>query len=129
AAIMRVLEDRAALTGTGREDGSAEPVPGPGRLEGPAVVVAVEPARTRLTRELLGSAAHLAAQIGGHAVAFGPAPGDPRRLGAWGADAVVAVHGSDVEEDVARALSDWAGTSQPWAVLGPGTAWGRDVLS
>lgn len=134
-AVMKVLDDRGALIVDATEDGSGEQVAPPGRPDGAPVVVVVEPTRTRITRELLGAAAHLAAQIGGHVVAFGPAPGDPRRLGAWGADAIVAVHGAGVdvdrltEEDVAGALIEWAGANPPWAVLGPGTAWGRDVLS
>src|SRR5690606_7276150 len=80
-------------------------------------------------RETLGSAAHLASEIGGHVVAFGPVPGDPRRLGAWGADKVVAITGGEVEEDVAAVLIEWSKQNDPWAVIGPGTAWGRDVLS
>jgi electron transfer flavoprotein alpha subunit len=128
AAILAVLDDRAALVTAPDEDGSAEPVPIAGN-EGPVVVVAVEPSRTQITRELLGSAAHLASEIGGRVVAFGPTPGDPRRLGAWGADEVVALQGADAEEDIAHALVDLCRESPPWAVLGPGTAWGRDVLS
>lgn len=96
---------------------------------GHRVVVVVEPSRTRVTRELLGEAAVLAAGIGGSVVAFGPAPGDAERLAAWGADEIVAVHGSDVEEDIARALADWCRDNRAWAVVGPGTAWGREVVS
>jgi electron transfer flavoprotein alpha subunit len=129
AAVMAVLDDRAALVTAAAEDGSAEEVPVNRPGEGPAVVVAVEPARTQVTRELLGTAAHLASEIGGHVVAFGPAPGDPRRLGAWGADAIVSVGGSESEEDLARALVELAREAAPWAILGPGTAWGRDVLA
>jgi electron transfer flavoprotein alpha/beta subunit len=133
AAIMAVLEDRAALVTTLGEDGSAEPVPpraqSSGTVDAPLVVVAVEPARTQVTRELLGAAAHLASEIGGRVVAFGPAPGDPRRLAAWGADEVHSLHGADAEEDIARSLVELCGENAPWAVLGPGTAWGRDVLS
>jgi electron transfer flavoprotein alpha subunit len=134
AAALAVLVDRAALeAGDIDDDGAGGAVPDRRGERGPAVVVTVEPARTRMTRELLGAAAHLAAEIDGHVVAFGPAPGDPRRLGAWGADVVVAVTGSEIEEDLARSLVEHA-RAQPaatpvWAVIGPGTAWGRDVLS
>jgi electron transfer flavoprotein alpha subunit len=153
AAIMAVLDDRAALVSAGAEDGSAEPVPDSGVANGPAVIVAVEPARTQITRELLGAAAHLAAEIGGRVVAFGPTPGDPRRLAAWGADDIVALTGAAsaaggsaaggsaaggsaaggtadlAEEDIAGALTDLCRAAPPWAVIGPGTAWGRDVLA
>jgi electron transfer flavoprotein alpha subunit len=129
ASIMAVLEDRAALVGEVREDGTADDVPASAAGDGPRVVVAVEPARTQITRELLGAAAHLASEIGGRVTAIGPAPGDPRRLSAWGADEVVALHGSDAEEDIARSLVELCRSRPTWAVLGPGTAWGRDVLS
>jgi electron transfer flavoprotein alpha subunit len=129
AAIMEVLEDRAALVSTSDEDGTADEVAMNGASDGPVVAVLVEPSRTRVTRELLGAAAHVASEIGGRVVAFGPSPGDPRRLSAWGADEVVGVEGVEAEEDVARALVDWSRATPPWAVLGPGTAWGRDVLS
>ena len=32
-------------------------------------------------------------------------------------------------EDVARAVAGWAEDAQPWAVLAPSTAWGREVAS
>lgn len=131
AAIMAVIEDRAALEVAVEEEApSGELVAGSGgSATGPAVVVVLEPARTRVSRELLGAAAHLASEIRGHVVAFGPTPGDDTRLGAWGADVVVAVQGSSVEEDIATALVDWSRDAQPWAIVGPGTAWGREVLS
>src|SRR5690606_36141327 len=69
AEVMKVLDDRAALVGEPLEDGSGEEGPPPGRPDGPPVVVVVEPARTRVARELLGAAAHLASEIGGHVVA------------------------------------------------------------
>jgi electron transfer flavoprotein alpha subunit len=105
-------------------------VPGPGGAPGgPVVAVLVEPSRTRSTRELLGAAAGLAQSIEGHVVAIGPTPGDAARLAAWGADAVIAIHGSEVEEDIARAVTEWCATNTPWAVLAPSTPWGREVLS
>jgi electron transfer flavoprotein alpha subunit len=129
ATVMEVLEDRAALVTGDDDDGTAEAVPPGGREHGPIVVVHVEPARTQVTRELLGAAAHLASEVDGRVVAFGVAPGDTRRLAAWGADEVVAVEGVEAEEDIARAFVDWARSASPWVVLGPSTAWGRDVLS
>jgi electron transfer flavoprotein alpha subunit len=32
-------------------------------------------------------------------------------------------------EDVAGAVAEWAASAQPWAVLAPSTAWGREVAS
>lgn len=75
---------------------------------GPAIAVAVEPDREQLTSELLGAAAAMAGDIDGHVVAL-------------------SADGAPVEEDVARALADWATASQPWAILLPGTTWGREV--
>jgi electron transfer flavoprotein alpha subunit len=129
ASIMSVLQDRAALVTDGPEDGTAEEVPANAGTDGPTILVAVEPARTQVTRELLGAAAHLASEIRGRVAAIGPAPGDPRRLSAWGADEVVTLHGSGAEEDIARSLVELCRARPTWAVLGPGTAWGRDVLS
>ena len=100
----------------------------------------IEPARDRHSRELLGGAARLAAAIGGHVVALGPAAG--AELGSAGADAVCRViaagsgdaapadgKGGLAEEDVATAVGDWAEGTQPWAILAPSTAWGREVAS
>lgn len=126
--VLAVLRDRGALDLRGN-DQQAEIVAGDGVVRGPAVVVTVEPSRTRVTRELLGEAAALAAGIGGHVVAFGPAPGDEHRLAAWGADAVVALPAELVEEDVAAALVRHTSAEDVRAIIGPSTAWGREVLS
>lgn len=126
--IMTTLHDRGALVGDHIEGDAASSVPTTVAATGPVVVTVVERSRPQVTRELLGAAAHLASQVGGRVTAFGPAVCDPR-LGAWGADELVAVTGSDIEEDVAAAFVSWATTNRPWGVIGPGTAWGREVLS
>ena len=97
---------------------------------GRAVVVVVEPARARLTSELLATAATLATTVGGHVVAFGTGGGLVASLGADGADAVVD-HDALVEEDVAGALAAWITrlARPPWAVVAPSTTWGREVAS
>ena len=126
---MAVLYERNAFdfSAAGQR---AQPVPGVGGgADGPIVAVLVEPSRSRSTRELLGAAAGLARSIAGHVVAVGPMPGDDARLAGWGADAIVAIHGSEVEEDIARAVTDWCRASTPWAVLAPSTPWGREVVS
>lgn len=95
----------------------------------PHVAVVLEPGTARVNRELLGEAAELAGTVGGTVTAFGTDPPDPLVLGGWGADAVVAITGTSVEEDVAAVLADrWAGAA-PWAVLAPGTLWGREVAA
>jgi electron transfer flavoprotein alpha subunit len=53
----------------------------------------------------------------------------PHALSSWGADAAVDLRGAAVEEDVAGALATWAAGARPWAVLVPGTAWGREVAA
>jgi len=50
-------------------------------------------------------------------------------LASWGADAIVHLRGDNVEEDVARAVAEWAETAGPWAILAGSTAWGREVAS
>ncbi len=93
------------------------------------VVVLVEPDRSRATRDLLGAAASVASAVGASVCAVGPAPGDPRELGSWGADRVVTIEGAGVEEDVAAASAAWISGRDVWAVLGPSSAWGREVAS
>lgn len=138
---IAVLEDRGALAPAGAPDvarASGLVVElGASRSGGPAVGVLIEPARDRHSRELLGAAARLATAVGGHVVALGPDAG--AELGGFGADAVRRVsaagavpadgHGGLAEEDVAAAVGDWAEGVQPWAVLAPSTAWGREVAS
>jgi electron transfer flavoprotein alpha subunit len=93
----------------------------------PVVAVVVERGGRTTARELLGEAAVLAASAAGRVVAVGPDPGDARELAGWGADEVVAVTGTEVEEDVAAALARAWAADPPWAVLVPGTSWGREV--
>lgn len=95
---------------------------------GRPVVAVVEPARARLTGELLAAAARLATTTAGHSVAFGTGGAAPTALGAVGADLVVD-HDAAIEEDVASALADWCAQYQPWAVFAPSTTWGREVVS
>ncbi len=142
---VRVLEERGALSANDSPNiarGSMLAVELPaGRFGGPAVGVVVEPARERHTRELLGAGAQLASDIDGHVVALGHDVGI--QLGSFGADAVQRIspagtlddtttndsHGGLTEEDIASAVGDWAEGAQPWAILAPSTAWGREVAS
>ena len=129
--------DSSDSDGSADTDGSAEPdvdaVGPPGRAAtdpgAPVVAVVVEPDRPRLARELLGEAVHIADAVSGTVVAVGPDLGAPGDLASWGADRAVSFEGTAVEEDVARALAAWCEGSPPWAVLAPGTLWGREVAA
>ncbi|MCY4036320.1 MAG: FAD-binding protein, partial [bacterium] len=137
----QVEQALAVLTEEGALDTGAAPEPA--RVAessgvdsgGPAIAVLVEPARERVTRELLGAAAELAADIGGWVAAIGPGLHDAEKgFGPWGADEQINIANradstSPVEEDAAAAISSWAAETRPWAVLAPGTAWGREVAS
>ena len=103
---------------------------------GPVVAVAAEPDNPRATRLLLGSAARLAAGIGGRAVLWTAcADTDPLAAASWGADELVRLDrtpdgtpdGTAGEEEIAAALAGWCRAAAPWAVLAPATRWGREV--
>lgn len=137
AEAVRLLSSWGALPAIGRRGGNdaASGAPGVEGVEptsggtGPGILVVAEPGRARLTRELLGEAAHLAAGLDGVVTAIGPGPLDPQSLAEWGADAAVELVGVGVEEDVAAAVADWCGEHQPWAGFVPGTLWGREVAA
>jgi len=137
-ALDAVRHHHASGSAAAEADGSAEPdveaVPAAADDTGPSatarvVAVVIEPDRARVARELLGEAVHMARRISGRVVAIVPAPPDMAELASWGADRAVSVAGTAVEEDVARALVDWCRVSPPWAVLVPGTLWGREVAA
>ncbi len=92
------------------------------------IAVIVEPGRPRLGSELLGAASRLATEVGAgvHAVALDGV--DVASLGAVGADVVTHFTGSVIAEDVAAAMREWSARHDLWAVLGPSTAFGREVL-
>ncbi|OWY59938.1 hypothetical protein B7486_71880, partial [cyanobacterium TDX16] len=130
AEAMAVLDDRGALDPT-VDPSTLERVPSNGG-DGPVVAVVTEPGRHRLARELLGDAARLANQLGGRVVAVGQHADDGLPLAAWGADQVVDLDPESLlppEEDVAAAVTTWVEAERPWAVLAPGTLWGREVAS
>lgn len=134
---LDAVRHHAAGSSTADAAGGAEPdvdaVPGPGPgAEGedaPVVAVVVEPDRPRMARELLGEAVHVARRVSGRVVAIGPKLADLVELAAWGADRAVSVSGTSVEEDMAHALVGWCQATPPWAVMAPGTLWGREVAA
>jgi electron transfer flavoprotein alpha subunit len=125
---MQILVDRGVLE-AGNLSEFSEQVVAHTAGAGPAVGVLVEPDRGHMTRELLGAAARLAEEVDGRVIAVGPEPGPAMELSRWGAHAVVAIDGAEVEEDVASAAYRWADEVRPWAILAPGTAWGREVAA
>jgi electron transfer flavoprotein alpha subunit len=130
ARAVALLRDRGALDPTPSDVSvttARQAVPNsPKAADGTRVIaVVVEPRRERTARELLAAAAGL----GGRVVAVTFDGVAPAALSSFGADAVVRVDGVSVEEDVAGALGDWVDETRPWAVLAPGTMWGREVAS
>lgn len=144
ATLVECLGQRGALSGLAASP-TAEKVPetmGP-----PAVLVALEPGRSQLARELLGTAALLAHRLSGRVVAFQPltnqwdeAAGLPAgeglfsALGSFGADEVVALRLADGHEagaeELAGAFRDYLDKgAMPEVFLAPSTAFGREAAA
>jgi electron transfer flavoprotein alpha subunit len=119
--------------GVGKRESEGGPrltVPSRSEPSGPIIAVIIEPSRANVSREMLGSAALLAAELGGQTVAIGELADEGELLSADGADALVdlvSTGGPLMPEDHARAIAEWARTARPWAVLLPSTSWGREV--
>jgi electron transfer flavoprotein alpha subunit len=125
-----LLIERGALDTVHDADLDAGQVPGVADLEAVEIGVIVEPDRARLTRELLGVARDLDASP----VAIVAEPLDSAtigQLGAWGADSILQLDGVLLanEQDTAAGIVVWAQALDPWAILAPSTAWGREVAS
>jgi electron transfer flavoprotein alpha subunit len=126
ARAVELLLERGALDHAGNAPRTSGVVPEPRSDPARIVAVLVEPSRGTLTRELLGAAAAIdSARV----VAFVTEGADADELGSWGADEIVAADGAPVEEDIARAVVSWATVGEPWAIIAPSTAWGREVAS
>ncbi|MGZ4713243.1 MAG: FAD-binding protein [Acidimicrobiia bacterium] len=127
AAAVAALTERGALDAAHDLDVFDGPVPMPRPESTRTVGVVVEPDRAGLTRELLGAAATMDARV----VALTTERPELDELGGWGADVVLELTGIAVanEEDTAAGVIAWARAAAPWAVLAPGTAWGREVAS
>ncbi len=93
--------------------------------DAPRTIVLAEPGRPHDTHALLGAAAALT----GNVLLVTCETPDARCLYSWGADAIVYLVGENVEEDVARAVTQLARRAQPWSILTGSTAWGREVAS
>ncbi|HVA09611.1 MAG TPA: FAD-binding protein [Acidimicrobiales bacterium] len=130
AEAVALLAERGALV-TPPDGGGGVPLPQhEARPEGgPIIAVLVEPGRTQVGAEMLGAASALASASAGrvHALAL---PGeDPVALGSAGADDVTMFMGAAVAEDVAAGIVQWSAHRRVAAVLGPSTAFGREVLA
>jgi electron transfer flavoprotein alpha subunit len=127
-AVADVLTARGALVPAPFREAAAVPDPSGGT--GPLVTVITEKHQDSLARELLGAAANLAAELDGSvAVVTGDDTTDPVVWWSYGADLVLQVESADIEEDMAAAVSAWAGDRRPWAILAGSTASGREVAS
>ncbi len=131
AEAVALLVQRGALTAStpdsaagSQSEGTVARAAGRGRM----IAVLTEPDRPQVGAELLAAAARLSETIGGqvHALAFEGA--DTTALGAAGADAVTTLRGTPNAEDVAAAVVAWSAQHPLWALLGPSTAFGREVL-
>jgi electron transfer flavoprotein alpha subunit len=95
---------------------------------GGMIAVLIEPDRPRVGAELLGAASRLAASIDGHVHALAFEGNNVAELGASRADSVTTFTGVPNAEDVAAAVVEWSDSNPVWAVLGPSTSFGREVL-
>jgi electron transfer flavoprotein alpha subunit len=123
---VRQLLDRGALVAGDPQPQLSLP---PTRGLGHAIAVIADPAHEALSRDLCALAARLAAQVGGSTLLLAPCEVSAAEAGSWGADRLVRIVGSQVEEDVASAVAGWARAAQPWVVLAGSTAYGREVAS
>jgi electron transfer flavoprotein alpha subunit len=128
AEAVALLQQRGALVTAPPEAAPPDVSERSPRGSGRVIAVLTEPGRPQVGAELLGAAARLSEEVAGqvHAVAF--EDGDSAELGALGADAVTTLTGIPTPEDVAAALVEWAEDVPLWALLGPSTAFGREVL-
>ena len=135
AAAVELLAQRGALTRTsGMSVGASVPnaLAAPASHDAPSarvIAVIIEAGRPQVGAELLGAASVLAGAIGARVHALSFDDGAVAALGELGADEVTHFVGSDVAEDAAAVVVEWSVEQSLWAVLGPSTAFGREVLA
>jgi electron transfer flavoprotein alpha/beta subunit len=127
AAIRDKLEAIKDVLSVSTTTATTVPAPRPAAPDGSVVATIIEPGRSSRTRALVGVCAQLAHDVDGHVIALVAEDTDASTLGSWGADRVVEFDGSRVEEDVARSVAEWVRDAEPWAVIAPASAWGREI--
>ncbi len=134
-AAVAILCERGALGGWDRIDPAAgtdltiAPPNGGGRGAAPGpdadavIAVLAEPGRPAVAAELLAESARIGRPMGATLEVLCPDGADPPA----GADQVVHLRGSARAEDVAAGVARYVAEEEPWAVLAPSTAFGREV--
>ncbi len=119
------IAERGTFTAVADSQTDGTPVPPARAGRSWPLVLALLGADALGRRALLGEAAMLADRVGGHVVAVGDAA-DTAILSQWGADSVLQPSRAD-PRPLAAALAGQV--PDAWAVLGPATAWAREVLA
>ncbi|MGW0737378.1 FAD-binding protein [Streptomyces sp. NPDC002851] len=124
---VRLLAERGALPQQRGERASAPVVPSAAARPGDrTVLVAVGEANGRAARALLGEAAAVADRAGAKVVALAAAEHRAHVAG-WGADELLTAH-HFCAGPLAAALTEYP-ARRPWAILGPASPWGRELLA
>lgn len=128
AAAVTVIRARASAP-DGRLAGRVPPPAAPPAARtGREVTVLAGPNSPGTTRELLGAAAVLASTAGGRVTLLDCAPAtDAAVASSWGADGLVRVGQARQPDEFAAAATEQFRRRPPWAVLIPGTIWGREA--
>jgi electron transfer flavoprotein alpha subunit len=125
---VRVLRQHGLLDSSTVDVQSLGAVPPPGsRGCQREILVLLEHGREAVARELLGTAADVAVQANASVVAVDPGPTATAALRSWGADQIVRLTGSHIEQDIAHGLAQWCREHDPWAILAPATVPGREI--
>ena len=126
---VRLLEARGALRAG--EDPADTTLAARPEAEGPRVIAVLdEPGRAEAAVELVEAAARLGTEVGARVQLLRPLDAASDGAGApAGTDLIVELTGSCVPEDVADAVAAYVRREDPWAVLAPSTAFGREVAA
>jgi electron transfer flavoprotein alpha subunit len=124
-AVRQLLERGALVAGDAPPELALPATCGLGHV----VAVLADPDHEALSRDLCAQAARLAAEVNGSTLVLAPFEVSAAEAGSWGADRLVRITGSRVEEDVASAVASWAHSARPWVILAGSTAYGREVAS
>jgi electron transfer flavoprotein alpha subunit len=131
---VRLLDERGALrAAAGAEAGVVTAAPVGRDPDAPHVIAVLdEPGRAEAAIELVEAAARLGLEAGARVHLLRPVE-QPDAGGGGGApagtDLVVELAGSWVPEDVADAVVAYVRDEDPWALLAPSTAFGREVAA